>query len=125
MWGRRLVFRWSTGHLICSALPVACHCVFILVFFVGHLYWQTSHIIVYYVCFGGRLAGCCACVSPEKILHMLPKLATMSALCSWHVHCLGQVIWWLDRNRQGLLTGSSYACLLTSLSQFKNSWVLF
>ena len=40
----------------------------------------------------------------REILYILPKLATMSALCSWHVHCLGQVIRWSDRNRQGLLT---------------------
>ena len=109
MWGRWLVLRWSSGYLIYSALPVTC---FILVFFVGCLYWQTSHIVLFHVCFGGCLASHCPCVSPGQILYILPKLATMSALCSWHVHCLGWVIWWLDRNRQGLLTESIYMCLL-------------
>ena len=49
------------------------------------------------------------------ILHILPKLATMSALCSWHVHCLGWVIWWSDRNRQNLLTESVNECILCVL----------
>ena len=75
----------------------------------GHL---GGHLVICCVSFGGCLAGCCACASPGEILYMLPKLATMSALCSWHVHCLGQVIWWSDRNRQGLLTESIYMCLL-------------
>ena len=26
----------------------------------------------------------------------------------WHVNCLGWVIWWLDRNRQGILTEPVY-----------------
>ena len=56
----------------------------------------------------------CACASLLETLHVLPKLATISVLCSWHVHCLGWVIWWLDRNRQGLLTGSLYMCVFLS-----------
>ena len=59
---------------------------------------------MFYVYFVGHLACCCACTLLGKILHILPKLATMSAYCSWHVHCLGWVIWWSDRNRQDLLT---------------------
>ena len=57
---------------------------------------------------GGHLAGHCACALPGEILCILLKLATMSALGSWHVHCLGWVIWWLDRNKQGLLIESTY-----------------
>ena len=52
----------------------------------GHL---GGHIAIFHVCFGGCLAGHCACASSGEILHILPKLATMSALGSWHVHCLG------------------------------------
>ena len=68
------------------------------------LHWYTGHIVVYHVCSGGHLTGHCACASPGEILYILPELATMSVLCSWHVHCLGCVIWWSDRNKQGLLT---------------------
>ena len=71
----------------------------------GHL---GGHIAIFHVCLGGCLAGCCACALPREILYILPKLATMSALGSWQVHCLGWVIWWSDRNRQGLLTESTY-----------------
>ena len=71
----------------------------------GHL---GGHLAIFHVYFGGHLAGCCACASLGEILYILPKLATMSTLCSWHVHCLGWVIWWSDRNRQGLLTESIY-----------------
>ena len=75
----------------------------------GHLAGDLGgHIAVFHVCFGGHLAGCCACASPGEILYILPKLATMFALGSWHVHCLGQVIWWSDRNKQGLLIESTY-----------------
>ena len=72
-----------------------------------------SHVVIFYVCFSGHLAGCCVCASPGEILNILPKLATMSALGSWHVHCLGWVTWWSDRNRQGLLTG----CVFMSLNK--------
>ena len=61
-------------------------------------------VAIFHIYFGGCLAGHCACVSPGEILYILPKLATTSVLCSWHVHCLGWVIWWSDRNRQDLLT---------------------
>ena len=64
----------------------------------------SGRVVNFCVCFGGCLAGCCACASPGDTLYILSKLATMSVLCSWYVHCLGQVIWWSDRNRQGLLT---------------------
>ena len=72
-------------------------------------------LYIFMFCWGGCLAGHCACVSPGEILYILPKLATMSALCSWQVHCLGQVIWWLDRNKQGLLTESVNKCILCVL----------
>ena len=71
----------------------------------------SGHIVTFYVCFGGHLTGCCACASPGKILYILPKLATMSALGSWHVYCLGWVIWWSDRNKQGLLTECTFMSL--------------
>ena len=92
----------GTGHL-------GGHIAIFHVNFGGHLAGHLDgHITIFYVCFGGRLAGCCACASPGEILYILPKLATMSALGSWHVHCLGWVIWWSDRNKQGLLTESMY-----------------
>ena len=74
----------------------------------GHL---VGRIAIFHVCLGGHLAGHCACASPGEILYILPKLATMSALGSWHVYCLGWVIWWLDRNRQGLLTECTFMSL--------------
>ena len=86
------------GHL---AGHLGGHITIFHVCFSGHL---GGHITIFHVCFSGHLAGCCACASPGEILYILPKLATMSALGSWHVYCLGWVIWWLDRNRQGLLT---------------------
>ena len=77
----------------------------------GCLHWWTGHVVVYHVCFGGHLACHCACASSGEILHILPKLATMSALGSWHVYCLGWVIWWSDRNRQDLLTECTFMSL--------------
>ena len=71
-------------------------------------------MVVYHVCLGGCLAGRCACASPGETLYILPKLATMSALGSRHVHCLGGVIWWSDRNRQGLLIESTCIYLLVN-----------
>ena len=75
----------------------------------------TGHLTIFHVCFGGCLAGCCACALPGEILYILPKLATMSVLGSWHVYCLGWVIWWPDRNRQDPLTESVNKCLLCVL----------
>ena len=95
----------GTGHL---AGHLGGHITIFHVCLGGCLHWWTGHIVVYHVCLGGYLAGHCACASPGEILYILPKLATMSALGSWHVYCLGQVIWWPDRNRQGLLTKSTY-----------------
>ena len=71
----------------------------------GHL---GGCIAIFHVCFGGHQAGCCACVLPGEILYILSKLATMCALCSWHVYCLRQVIWWSDRNGQDLLTECTF-----------------
>ena len=68
-------------------------------------------IAIFHVCFSGHLAGCCASALPGEILYILPKLATMSVLGSWHVYCLGWVIWWSDRNRQGLLTECTFMSL--------------
>ena len=68
----------------------------------------SGHIVSFHVCSGGHLAGRCVCASPGEILHILQNLATMSALGSWHVCCLGWVIWWSDRNKQGLLIESTY-----------------
>ena len=64
-------------------------------------------IAIFHVCFGGH----CACASPGEILYILSKLTTMSVLGSWHVYCLGWVIWWLDRNRQDLLTECTFMSL--------------
>ena len=106
-------FMMLGGHLvslvICSVLTIfLLHtCIFIISVNVT-VFIKSGHLFSFHVCFSGCLAGCCACASPGEILYILPKLATMSVLCSWHVHCLGQVIWWSDRNRQGLLTESIY-----------------
>ena len=101
----------GTGHLGgCIAIFHVC--------FDGHLAGHLGgHIAIFHVCFGGCLAGHCACVSSGEILHILPKLATMSALCSWQVHCLGWVIWWLDRNNQGLLMGSLFICVFCKINK--------
>ena len=80
-------------------------------------HFLSGHFVTFYVCFGGHLAGHCACVLPGEILYILPKLATMSALCSWHDCCLGWVIWWLDRNNQGLLTGSLFICVFCKINK--------
>ena len=72
---------WSPVHYVCITSCSG-----------GHLHWWTGCVVVYHVCFGGCLAGHCTCALPGEILYMLPKLATMSALCPWHVHCLGWVI---------------------------------
>ena len=101
------------GHLVSlviyRVLALYFFCVYICFLVVTEMV-TFDNIAVALLCFmfifGGHLTGCCACVSPGEILHILPKLATMSAHCSWYVHCLGQVIWWLDRNRQDLLTES-------------------
>ena len=85
---------WLHDMLICSFSDAR---------WTGHL---GGCLAIFHVYFGGCLAGHCVFASPEEILYILPKLATMSALCSWHVHCLGWVLWWSDRNRQGLLTKS-------------------
>ena len=66
-------------------------------------YWSCWYFSCVYWWSPGWLL--CLCITRE-ILYILPKLATMSVLCSWHVHCLGRVIWWSDRNRQDLLSMS-------------------
>ena len=106
---------WSSDGWVAVLYIVHCQSP-VIVFYPSVLCWLLvvagqSCCTVYHVCFGGHLASCCACVSLGEILYILPKLATMSVLCSWHAHCLGWVIWWSDRNRQGFLTESVYICV--------------
>ena len=52
-------------------------------------------------------------LASEAVLFQISK--SLSVLCSWQVHCLGWVIWWSDRNKQGLLTESVNKCILCVL----------
>ena len=121
--GRIVIFyveNWSCGWLpfiYCGIVNWShdmLYCLFLRFKVTGCL---GGHLAIFHVYFGGHLAGCCACALPEGILHILPKLATMSALCSWYVHGPWPwVIWWLDRNRQDLLTGVIYIYIYIYIS---------
>ena len=53
----------------------------------------------------------CLCITWGDFVHAT-KVSHHVCTLFLAFHCLGQVIWWSDRNRQGLLTESIYMYLL-------------